>query len=116
MAKSKAADKPVIEIRNDELKVATGALSATRASLEVLEQQEKDLRRRILEICAEFEIAEATVIHPEGGTFNAILTPVKGRKTLNKDKLIDAGVKPAQIEKGYKEGDPYTSVSVESAG
>jgi len=107
-------EKPVVELEQDgrwnELRTAATSLHATRGSLALLEQQDSDLKDRIKEMLREFEIDEATLFQMPG--ISVTLTPTKGRKSLNKDMLIDAGCLPSQIEKGYKQGEGYTSVSV----
>jgi hypothetical protein len=91
--------KPVIQVDNTELNFAIIKLNGVRKSLAVLNEQEDDLKDRIKELAAEYEIAESTIFEIEGN--QAILTP-SSNKHLNKDLLIDAGVLPSQIEKGYK--------------
>lgn len=107
--------KPVIELGDEwrELRTAAATLDSTKKSMSVLEEQKDTLIARIKELTAEFEIDEATVFQMPG--ISVTLTPTKGRKTLNKDRLIDAGVMPSQIENGYNVGEGYISVSVSIA-
>jgi len=106
-------NKPIVELGEEWKELATAAhtLNSTRKSKAILEEQEDTLRNRIKEILFEFEIDEATLFKMAG--VSVTLTPTKGRKTLNKDMLIDAGVLPSVIEKGYKVGEGHVSVSVD---
>jgi len=108
--------KPVIELEHAELTHAAIKLCNTRKALEVLNGEEEVLKDRIKEILQEYEIGEATVfqlsLRGKALGVQVILTPSNGNKSLNKDMLIDAGVLPSVIEKGYKAGKPFIKVEV----
>ena len=110
------------EVRTDdrELTQAARQLYDTRKALKLMEEQEKLLKDRVKELVTFF--IDVDVISPttpkgliiEIGDLQVHLVEVEGRKTLNKDLLIDAGVLPSQIEKGYKKGEGYTKVEVKT--
>lgn len=104
-------DKEIVKLEDGELTRAVAQLYGTRNALKLMVEQEVLLKDRVKELVAVLEYEAGTVFAtPSGLQFNVV--EVAGRKTLNKDKLIDAGVLPSQIEKGYKVGDPSTRVEV----
>jgi len=103
--------KPVIELEHAELSRAAIKLFQVRKTLEVLNNEKEILQDKIKDTLQDWETSEATVFQLGSG-IEIILTPFKGNNTLNKDMLIDAGVLPSVIEKGYKAGKPFTKVEV----
>jgi len=100
-----------VQIEDGELILTVAQLYDTRKALKLMEGQEGLLKDRVKELIAALEYEEGTVFStPRGLQFHVV--QIEGRKTLNKDLLIDAGVLPSQIEKGYKKGEGYTKVEV----
>ena len=96
--------KEIVQIENGELTKAALQLYDTRKALKLMEEQEGLLKDRVKELVVALEYEAGTVFATPGG-LQLHVVGVEGRKTLNKDLLIDAGVLPSQIEKGYKKGE-----------
>jgi len=111
MAKLTAAS---IKTTDLELTAAVLQLYGKRKALKALGEEEGLLKERIIEVLSALEEEAGTVFDIPGG-LQVFLTLSNGNKTLNKDMLIDAGVLPSQIEKGYKAGKPFTKVEVKVA-
>ena len=113
--------KEIVQLEEGELTQAATQLYNTRKALKSLGEQEVLLKDRVKELVAALEYEEGTVFaiaaipdSVQPSIRHLSVLPVAGRKTLNKDKLIDAGVLPSQIEKGYKVGDASTRVEVKT--
>jgi len=104
-------EKLIVEIQDAELTNAVVQLYGKRKAMKIIVEQEELLKDRVKEIILTLEEPEGTVFQIPG-SLQVQLTVSSGRNTLNKDKLIDAGVLPSQIEKGYKQGEPFTKVEV----
>lgn len=102
-----------VVIADTELSHAARQLYDTRKALKIMGEQEVLLKDTVKELIALLEYEEGTVFALPGD-LQLHVVEVAGRKTLNKDKLIDAGVLPSQIEKGYKVGEPSTRVEVKT--
>jgi len=103
--------KETVQIEHGELTNAVLQLYSTRKALKLMEEQEGLLKERVKELITLLEYEDGTVLATPTG-LQVHLIEVASRKTLNKDKLIDAGVLPSQIEKGYKVGEVSTRVEV----
>ena len=105
--------KEIVQIEEGELTKSATQLYGIRKALKLMEEEEGLLKDRVKELVAVFEYEKGTVFAIPGG-LQLHTVEVDGRKTLNKDLLIDAGVLPSQIEKGYKKGEGYTKVEVKT--
>jgi len=102
--------KDIVIIEEAELIHVVVQLYDKRKALKLMEKQEGLLKDRVKELITILEYDDDILATPSG--LQVHLVEVAGRKTLNKDKLIDAGVLPSQIERGYKVGEPSTRVEV----
>lgn len=103
-----------VQIEDGELTQAALQLYITRKALKHAEGQEAMLKDRVRELVTNLEHEKGTVFTTRRG-LQIHIVEAEGRKTLNKDLLIDAGVLPSQIEKGYKKGEGYTRVEVKTS-
>ena len=103
-----------VQIESGEPTLAVVQLYDTRKALKLMGEQEELLKDRVKELVAALEYEKGTVLTtPRGLRLHVV--EAEGRKTLNKDLLIDAGVLPSQIEKGYRKGEGYTKVEVKAS-
>lgn len=79
---------------------------ALHVTIAELEAEEQSLKERLV-----------TLVEPVAlkvRCAGVVISKSKGRKTLNKELLAKAGVDPALIAQGYKEGAPSWRVTVEA--
>lgn len=101
------------DIHDRKLRNEFNALLTEAHTLREAEKRLKEVKSRIAEIMTEESlVAEDGTIGARNGLLSVTMSWREGRETLDKERLIDAGVTIEQLAYGMKKGQPYQVVEL----